>query len=35
VIAKFSGKEIAAAAVFSGFILTLITPFAVTFILNF
>ncbi|MCB9493826.1 MAG: lysine exporter LysO family protein [Desulfobacteraceae bacterium] len=35
VIARFSGKEIAAAAVFSGFILTLITPFAVTFILNF
>jgi len=35
VIAKFSGKEIAAAAVFSGFVLTLITPFAVTFILNF
>jgi len=34
VIAKFSGKEIAAAAVFSGFVLTLITPFAVTFILN-
>ncbi|MDY0131508.1 MAG: lysine exporter LysO family protein [Desulforegulaceae bacterium] len=35
VIAKYSGREIAAAAVFSGFILTLVTPFAVTFILNF
>lgn len=34
VIAKFSGKEIAAVALFSGFVLTLITPFAVTFILK-
>ncbi len=35
VIVEFSGKEIAAIAIFSGFVLTLITPFAVSFILNF
>jgi len=35
VIAKFSGKEIAAVALFSGFVLTVLTPFAVTLILNF
>lgn len=35
VIAKFSGKDMAAVALFSGFVLTIITPFVVTIILNF
>jgi len=34
VIVKFSGRDIGVIAVFSGFILTLITPFLVTFILK-
>ena len=35
VIVKFSGKEMGAVALFSGFVLTIITPFVVTLILNF
>lgn len=34
VIVKFSGKEMGAVALFSGFVLTLVTPFIVTLILN-
>jgi uncharacterized membrane protein YbjE (DUF340 family) len=35
VISRFSGKEYAIIAVFSGIVLTILVPFMVTFILTF